>query len=397
MARSINKLSDRGVKAKKEPGYYGDGAGLWLQVSKTSSKSWVFRYTKNRRTHDIGLGSALNVSLALAREKAAELRAALGRGDDPMSGRLAAKAQAASRMTFAECAEKFIEANRAGWKNPKHADQWENTLKTYAYPVIGRLDVSNIDTDHVIKILEPIWMERNETASRLRQRVERVLSWSTTRNLRTGENPARWKGHLDTLLPRPSAVQKTTKTHHAALPYQDAPAFVQSVRAQPGVAPRALEFTILTVARTSEVIGATWEEIDFDQAVWTVPSRRMKANKEHRVPLPARALEILHEMEKQPRNGNHIFPGWGEKSHLSNMAMLKLLGRMGRDDLTVHGFRSTFRDWAGETTHHPREVIEHALAHQLRDKAEVSYARGTLFEKRRALMNDWASFIESAA
>lgn len=392
--RALNRLSVKWIEsAKREPGYYADGGGLWLRVTPTKTRSWIFRYTRAGKTHDIGLGAYLNVSLELARSKAAETRAALGRGDDPMALRAASKAQAASRMTFRQCAENYIEANRAGWKNAKHGDQWASTLENYAYPVIGQLDVSHVDTPHILKILEPIWSTKNETASRVRGRVERILAWATTRKLRKGDNPARWTHHLDTILPAPSKVKKAG--HHEALPYRETNSFVQSLRGQPGVASRALEFTILTVARTNEVIGAKWSEIDMDQAVWTIPAERMKAKKEHRIPLTPRALEILEEMQ-QLREGEFLFPGWKEKTGLSNNAMLKLLKRMSRGDLTVHGFRSTFRDWAGEDSGHPREVIEHAMAHQLKDKSEAAYARGTLFDKRRSLMADWDQYVRTA-
>ncbi len=392
--RALNRLSIKWIESnKREPGYYADGGGLWLRVTPTKTRSWIFRYARAGKTHDIGLGAYLNVSLELARTKAADLRAALGRGDDPMALRVAAKAEAATRMTFKQCAEKYIEANRAGWKNAKHGDQWASTLENYAYPVIGQLDVAHVDTAHILKILEPIWGTKNETASRLRGRVERVLAWATTRKLRKGDNPAKWTHHLDTILPPPSKVRKAG--HHEALPYQEANAFIQALKGEAGVSPKALEFTILTVARTNEVIGATWSEIDMQQAVWTIPAERMKAKKEHRIPLTSRAVEILKEMEGL-REGDFVFPGWKAKAGLSNMAMLKLLKRIGRDDLTVHGFRSTFRDWAGETTSHPREVIEHAMAHQLKDKAEAAYARGTLFDKRRALMADWDEYLQTA-
>ena len=390
MSRNSNRLSVKWIESnKREPGYYADGAGLWLQVSKTITRSWIFRYTRGGKTHDIGLGSYLYVPLEQARKKAAELREAIGRGDDPMALRIAARAEEAKRMTFSQCAEKYIEANRAGWKNPKHADQWKSTLETYAYPIVGKLDVAHVDTPHILKILEPIWNTKNETASRVRGRVERVLAWATTRKLRTGDNPAKWTNHLDTILPPPSKVQKGA--HHEALPYSEIGAFMKLIQGKPGITPRALEFTILTAARTNEVIGATWDEIDMDQGVWAVPPERMKAKKEHRIPLSARALEILREMEGI-RESAFVFPGWKANTGLSNMAMLKLLKGMDRGRLTVHGFRSTFRDWAGETTSHPREVIEHALAHQLKDKAEAAYARGTLFDKRRALMDDWDAF-----
>lgn len=389
--RALNRLSVKWIESKKrEPGYYADGGGLWLRVTPTKTRSWIFRYTRAKKTHDIGLGAYLNVSLELARAKAGELRAALGRGDDPMALRAATKAAAASRLTFQQCAEKFIEANRPGWKNAKHGDQWAATLETYAYPIIGRLDVAHVDTGHVLKILEPIWEKKNETASRVRGRVERVLAWATTRKLRTGDNPARWTHHLDTILPAPSKVKKAK--HHEALPYQHVNAFIQALQGEAGVSPRALEFTILTVARTGEVIGATWPEIDLEKAVWTIPAERMKAKKEHRIPLSERALEILREMQGL-REGEFVFPGWKAQTGLSNMAMLKLLKRMGRADLTVHGFRSTFRDWAGETTSHPREVIEHAMAHQLKDKAEAAYARGTLLDKRHKLIVDWSDYV----
>ena len=391
--RALNRLSTKWIESsKREPGLFADGGGLWLRITPSRTRSWIFRYTRAGKTHDIGLGSYLNVSLELARKKAGEQRAMLGNGEDPKSQRLAARASEAGRMTFKECAAQYIEANKPGWKNAKHGDQWTSTLETYAYPVIGGLDVAHVETAHILKILEPIWASKSETASRLRGRIERVLAWATTRRFRAGDNPARWTHHLDTILPRPSKVKKTS--HHAALPHGEVHAFLQKLKSQAGVAPRALEFTMLTAARTGEVIGATWAEIDAEQAVWIIPAERMKARREHRIPLSSRALEILKEM-KEVRENDFVFPGFKSKTGLSNMAMLKLLQRMGRADITVHGFRSTFRDWAGETTAHPREVIEHAMAHQLKDKAEAAYARGTLFKKRIALMADWAAYLET--
>lgn len=394
MARPIKRLSDREVANKKKPGYYADGGGLWLQVSKSGTKSWIFRYTRQGKTHDLGLGSYLNVSLKTARDKAQEQREALGRGEDPMAQRWAAKAAAASKMTFSECAEKYIAVHRDGWKNPKHAQQWTNTLETYAAPIIGNLDVALVDTPHILRILEPIWTTKNETASRVRGRIERILAWATTRRLRHGDNPAAWKNHLDTLLPKPSAVQK--KAHHAALPYRDASAFLGEVRQLAGIAPRALEFTILTAARTGETIGATWDEIDLDSKVWTVPAARMKAKREHRIPLSTRAVAILEEIKEQNK-GAFVFPGWSGDKGLSNMAMLKVLKDMGRNDLTVHGFRSTFRDWCAEATQYPREIAEAALAHTLTNKAEAAYFRSDLFEKRREMMQDWCNYIGKPA
>lgn len=392
MARPIKRLSDREVANKKDPGYYADGGGLWLQVSKAGTKSWIFRYTRQGKTHDLGLGSYLNVGLKAARDKAQEQREALGRGDDPMAQRWAAKAAAASKLTFSQCAEKYIAAHKDGWKNVKHAEQWTNTLETYAAPIIGNIDVALVDTPHILRILEPIWNTKNETASRVRGRIERILAWATTRKLRRGDNPAAWKNHLDTLLPKPSAVQK--KTHHEALPYRDAGAFLAEVRQLPGVAPRALEFTILTAARTGETIGATWDEIDLDSKVWTVPAGRMKAKREHRIPLSTRAVAILEEIKKQ-NSGTFIFPGWSGDKGLSNMAMLKALKDMGRTDLTVHGFRSTFRDWCAEATQYPREIAEAALAHTLTNKAEAAYFRSDLFEKRRSMMQDWCNYVSA--
>ncbi len=406
MARKPNRLKDKQVRSSNlKPGYHGDGGGLWLQVSPSGSKSWVFRYSRSGKTHDLGLGSFLNVSLAAARDKATNLRQALGRGEDPLALRHAAKAAVNSRMTFEQCANAYIEANQAGWKNRAHIAQWKSTLKTYAFPVIGRLDVSHVDTGHVLRILEPIWLTKTETATRLRGRIELILAWATTRKLRSGDNPAAWRNHLQTILPKPTKVAKTS--NHPALPYAELPGFIAKLRSQPGSAARALEFAILTATRTGEVIGAQWGEIDFDKAVWTIPAERMKAGKEHRIPLSARAVAVLREVEAL-RESDFVFPGWKAKTGLSNMAMLKLMHRMqeaeasaGRKGLidpasgktaTPHGFRSTFRDWAGETTTHPREVIEHAMAHQLSDKAEAAYARGTLFDKRRALMDDWAVY-----
>ncbi|MFL9933483.1 integrase arm-type DNA-binding domain-containing protein [Paraburkholderia sp. RL18-103-BIB-C] len=396
MARGIEKLSDRKVQTRKEPGYIGDGGGLWLQVSKSVTKSWIFRYSRHGKTHDLGLGPYPAISLKAARDRAAELRTTLATGRDPMAERAIAKADAASRMTFDQCAEKYIAAHRGGWKNPKHAEQWTNTLAAYASPIIGALDVGHIDTPHIVRVLEPIWTTKNETASRVRGRIERILAWATTHKLRTGDNPATWKHHLDTLLPPPGKIQK--EKHHEALPYRAIYAFIQDLRRQRGVAARALEFTILTAARTGETIGMVRDEADLAQNIWTVPAGRMKASKEHAIPLSERAVEILKEMEaarKSDDDCKFIFPGWTGEKGLSNMAMLKLLKDMGHAGLTVHGFRSTFRDWAGEQTHHAREVIEHALAHQLKDKAEAAYQRGTLFEKRRSLMNDWAAYIET--
>jgi integrase len=283
-------------------------------------------------------------------------------------------------MTYKDCAERYIEAHRAGWKNAKHAAQWGATLDSYVYPIMGKLPVDSVDTGLVMRALEPIWTEKPETASRVRGRIESILDWATVRGHRQGDNPARWRGHLDNLLPARAKVRRVE--HHAALPYGDMGAFMAELRQQPGLAARALEFAILTAARTGEVIGATWAEIDLEARVWTIPASRMKAGREHRMPLSEAAMAILNGL---PKGGDQPF-------RMSNMAMLKLLQRMGRKDVTTHGFRSTFSDWCAERTNYPSEVREMALAHTVGDKVEAAYRRGDLFEKRRQLAEAWAKF-----
>jgi integrase len=359
------------------------------------TKAWSFRF-RDRRTgklREMGLGSYLDVTLEEAREKAAALRALLREGRDPFVEREARRwarvAGEARSMTFDEAATACIADKRAGWRNAKHADQWTNTLTTYASPVLGSVLVSEIDLPMIRKVLDPIWITKNETASRVRQRLEAVLAWATVSGYRTGDNPARWRGHLDHLLPKPSRVK--TPEHHPALPYAQVRKFMGELRSRSGTATLALEFAILTAARTQEVISARWEEVDLKAKLWTIPAARMKAGKEHTVPLSAEALKVLLAL-KRASEGPYVFPGLEAGAPLSNMAMNVLLGRMGRKDITVHGFRSTFRDWAGEQTAYPREVIEHALAHQLKDKTEAAYSRSTLPEKRRKLMQDWSDF-----
>jgi integrase len=393
MGREVHRLSAKTVEKAKPPGYYCDGGGLYLQVSLTQSQSWIFRYTRTGRPREMGLGSARDVSLAQARAKAAEARRQLTEGVDPLAAREGRRneerVRKAGTITFDECAKKYIAAHRASWKNDKHAEQWENTLDTYASPAIGVLAVGDVDTALVLRVLEPIWATKPETASRLRGRVEHILDYARVRGYRAGENPARWRGHLDKLLP--SALNRKNRKHHAALPYDEIGTFLEKVRAQEGTAARALEFTILTAARTQETIGAKPEEIGAEKALWTIPAGRMKAGREHRVPLSPQALQVL----KAQASGSYLFCGMKEGAPLSNMAMLELLRRMGRDDLTVHGFRSTFRDWAAECTAYPGEVCEMALAHAITDKAEAAYRRGDLFEKRRRLMADWAKYCDT--
>ncbi len=376
------------------PGRYSDGGGLYLQVSPTLSKSWCFMFTRTEKRTEIGLGSYTDVPLVLAREKAAEQRRILKAGLDPLQEKRKLeseqKLKIAKAMSFADCARAYIEANRSGWSNPKHAQQWTNTLQQYAFPIFGNMPVADVDTALVSKCLQQIWNTKNETASRLRGRIESVLDWATVHKFREGENPARWRGHLDKLFPKPSKVQNVE--HHAALPYSEIGTFIITLHGQMGVAARCLEFTILTAARTGESIGATWDEIDLDMKVWNVPAIRMKAKKPHRVPLSEQALILLSQMQNMRFNDNeYVFPG--SRKGLSNMAMLQLLKRINRDDITPHGFRSTFRDWAAETTSFPNEVVEMALAHVIQNQAEAAYRRGDLFEKRANLMQVWADYI----
>lgn len=396
MPRAINRLSQLTVAKTTTPGLYADGGGLYLQITTAGVKSWLFRYMRNGKARGMGLGPVHTIGLADARASALDCRRLLLDGIDPIDSRNAERAAQGiaqgNAVTFQYCAEKYIEAHRTGWKSAKHADQWTNTLATYAYPTFDSLAVSAIDTALVMKVLEPIWTTKTETASRVRGRIESVLDWATVHGYRVGENPARLKGHLDKLLPKRSRVQKVE--HHPALPYADLPDFMNELRAAEGTAARALEFLILTATRTNETIGAAWQEFDLDEGVWIVPAGRMKMRKEHRVPLSARAIALVKAQQKLKR-GDYVFPGARDKKPLSNMAMLQLLERMKYDDITVHGFRSTFRDWAGETTHYPREVCEAALAHGIKDKAEAAYARGDLFAKRAALMQDWDKYCTS--
>jgi len=394
MARAVHRLSAKAAEKTKEPGYYCDGGGLYLQVSRTATKSWIFRFARGGKSREMGLGSARDVTLAQARAKAADARRHLTEGLDPIAVRDGERAQSrlqkAGTISFSECARKYIEAHRAGWRNAKHVGQWENTIDTYAGPVIGRLAVKDIDTALVLRVLEPIWTNKAETASRLRGRLERVLDWARVMGYRASENPARWRGHLDKLLP--AAMNRKVRRHLQAMPYDEVPAFMQELAAQPGTAARALEWLILTAARTSEVIGAKPAELELRKGVWTIPGQRMKGAKEHRVPLAVRAMKIA---EAQDFDGAYLFPGGKPGDPLSNMAMLMLLARMGRHGVTVHGFRSSFRDWAAECTRHDNIVVEMALAHAISDKVEAAYRRGDLFEKRRQLMDDWARYCSA--
>jgi integrase len=397
MARTTGRLTALRVERAKRPGMYADGGGLYLQITEGGA-SWVYRYMLAGRAREMGLGPLALFGLSEARAKALDARRLRYEGIDPIETRRASRAQAqldmAKAVTFEQCAERYIAAHRAGWRNGKHAAQWEATLATHA-EAIGSLPVQAIDTALVLKCLEPIWTTKPETASRVRGRVENVLDWAKVRGYRTGENPARWRGHLDKLLPARSKVRKVE--HHAALPYAELSGFLVALRDQEGIAARALEFTILTAARTGETIGARWSELDLLDKTWTVPAVRMKSQREHRVPLSARVLAILEEMQPHRHaDDGYVFPGGKSGRPLSNMAFLMLLRRMGRDDLTAHGFRSSFRDWAAERTNFPSEVAEMALAHVVGGKVEAAYRRGDLFDKRRRLMDAWVEFLAKA-
>jgi integrase len=391
MAQMLHRLSALHVTNIKQRGMYADGGGLYLQVNKNGSRSWIFRFKQNGRTRDMGLGSLTTVSLAAAREIAADCRRRRLAGLDPIETRKAERREvqlaAAQSITFDQCRDAFIQAHKVGWRNAKHRAQWTNSLTTYVTPVFGSLPIQSVDVALVMKTLEPIWSTKPETAARVRGRIERILDWAKVRGFRAGENPARWRGHLDVLLPARNKVRQVG--HHAALPYSEIGAFMGALRDRQGMAARALELAILTAARTSEVLGAGWEEINLQGRVWTVPPDRMKAGREHRVPLSRDAVALLKKVRGSAEG--LVFPGERRGKPLSNMAMLMVLRRMGRTDLTAHGFRSTFRDWAAERTNFPREVAEAALAHVVGDRTEAAYRRGDLFEKRRRLMDAWAA------
>jgi integrase len=397
MARTIGKLKALDVQRATRRGYYGDGGGLYLLVGPTGGKSWIFRFRERGRLHEMGLGPLHTVSLARAREKARECREMRLDGFNPIETRKAARQrarlEAVRTMTFRQCAEAYVAAHSAGWRSQKHEGQWVRTLETYVHPVFGGLPVHAVDVGLVMRALEPMWTTKPETASRVRGRIESVLDWATARGYRTGENPARWRGHLENLLPQTNKVRQIE--HHAALPYGELPEFIAELRQHEGIAARALEFAILTAARTNEVISATWSEIDFEPRLWAVSAERMKAGREHRVPLSEPALAILAAM-REVREGDFVFPGGRAKRPLGSMALLRVLRQMGRTDVTAHGFRSTFADWVTEQTNFPAEARELALAHRVGDAVVEAYRRGDLFQKRRQLMDAWARFAVTA-
>jgi integrase len=404
MARATSKLSAKFTEKKDlKPGLYGDGGGLYLQVSDFKTKAWVFRFMMAGRARKMGLGDFELVSLKDARKKRDAAYGLVVDGVDPIEERKTRKAEQAAEkaktLTFKECAEGYIAAHKSSWKSEKHAGQWEATLETYAYPIIGNLPVQMIETAHVMKIIQPIWNTKTETASRVRGRIEKVLDRAKALKLRSGENPAAWRGHMDQLLPSKSQVSPVK--NHPALPYAELPDFMAKLRAKKGVSARALEFTILTVARTGDTIGAPRREIDKAEKLWTVPAARVKGKKgarkrDHVVPLTKQALAALDAV---PVEGDFLFPGGKEDTGLSNAAMSELLEGMGYlpEYATVHGFRSTFKDWCGDLTAYPNEMSEIAMAHTVDDKVEAAYRRSDMREKRRRMMADWAAFCDGKA
>jgi integrase len=386
MAKQVNKLSARKVDTIAEPGRHSDGSGLYLNVTGSGAKSWLFMYKIAGRRREMGLGSARDVPLGRARELSSDARQHLVVGRDPLAMRTKPKT-----MTFGEAAVALVESMSPSWRNAKHRAQWTMTLTVYCAPIAGS-QVADIATDDVLRVLKPLWLAKAETGSRVRGRIERVLDFAKARGMRSGENPARWRGHLEALLPK---RQKLTRGHHKAMPFEEVPAFVARLRQMDGIAPTALEFTILTAARSGEVLGARWEEINLDANVWTVPANRMKGAREHRVPLSDRAVEIVRAMV-EIRTSEFVFPGVKPDMPLSSMA-LEMVLRRAAVDATVHGFRSAFRDWAGERTAFAREIAEAALAHLVGDQVERAYRRGDALDKRRALMGSWETFCNGYA
>jgi integrase len=394
MTRQIERLTTGAVTRATRRGLHPDGAGLYLQVGRTGGRSWIYRYTLRGRTRYMGLGSAALVSLREARRKVLGCRRIAADGQDPLEVRRQQSPKRPKVPTFKAAAETYVKANESGWRNARQAAQWRSSLAAYAYPAFGSLPVDAVDTARVLKALQPIWFSKAETATRVRARIQSVLDWASARGFRQGENPARWEGHLDKLLPRRSKVAKVE--HHPALPFDQLPAFMVDLRSRSATAARALEFAVLTAARTGEALGARWSEVDLHRKTWTIPADRMKAGREHRVPLPDRAVALIQSMQTLSR-GDVIFPAADGLRPLSNMALLMMLRRMQRQDLTVHGFRSTFRDWVAERTDFPGEVAEMALAHTVRNQVEAAYRRGDLFEKRRQLMEAWSAFAAGVA
>ncbi len=395
MARTLHNLKPISLSRHMASGYHGDGGGLYLQVTPAGSKSWIFRFALAGRRREMGVGSFPSVSLAAAREAATKARALVKAGKDPIAAREAERArerlETARGVTWDEAVDQFLETHLGSWKNKKHRQQWRNTLDTYAKPVVGPLGMGSIGTPEVIKVLQPIWYTKPETASRVRGRMERIFDWARVKSYRDGENPARWRGHLDKVFPARGKIRKVK--HHAAVPIDDLPAVYARLCHSKGIAAKAVRFALLTATRPGETAGGLWPEVDRRNALWTLPPERMKADKEHRVTLSREALAILDEMA-EVRTDEHLFPGHKSKRPLSLTALSKALEAAGGGDATVHGTaRSTFKDWTSERTSFPSEVSEMALAHSIGDKVEAAYRRGELLKKRAALMQAWANFL----
>jgi integrase len=395
VTRTLNRLSTLKVARAKRPGMYADGGSLYLRVADGGSKQWVFRYSANGRLRDMSIGPVHTLTLAEARERATAARKLRLDGIDPLThkhARMAAlRAADATAMTFKQCAEGFIKDNEREWTNATHRHQWQQSLRDYAYPILGSLPVAAIDTPLVLKVIKPLWERTPATASRVRGRIENVLGWATVHHYRSGSNPAVWKGLLEHALPASSKVARVE--HHEALPYENVSAFMAELRRQNSVTARCLEFITLTAARSGEALNAMWDEIN--DRVWVVPASRMKGGREHRVPLSGAALAVLENM-RAIRGSDYIFPGRSRGRPIGQTVVQRLAKKASGADITVHGLRSTFRDWAAETTNHPNHVVEQALAHAIGDKVEAAYRRGDLFEKRRRLMNAWAQFCATA-
>jgi len=395
----MGKLTTKGVQKlvrESKPGLTNDGDGLYLKIGKGGGASWIYRFRWSGKLRDMGLGSYADTSLSEAREIASEQRKLVKQGIDPLAAREQKTEVEAGPITFTHCAARYIQSHRRSWRNAKHARQWVSTLKTYVRPVIGNLPVEDVTTQDILKILAPIWTVKNETAKRVQGRIENILDFAAAHEYRDPVNPARWRGHLDKLLAKPSRVQKVN--HHPAMPYEQVAAFMDLIQGYSSMSSKALQFLILTATRTSEVLNAEWHEVDITKKTWRIPAERMKANREHRVPLSSQAMDLLLCLPRVKGN-NHIFPGMKAGRSLSNMSLLQFMRGLGygtngeQGNYVPHGFRSSFRDWTGEVTSYPRDVAEMALAHTIENKVEAAYRRGDLFEKRRAMMQEWADFI----
>lgn len=395
-------LTDRVIRQIKKPGTYYDGNGLKLQVTKNANtgainRSWLVRFRiRGGKEREMGLGSFKLLGLADARAKAVDIQKAAREGLDPVAIRDSKiiERMETSKRTFRQCAKEYIALHKAKWSNDKHEAQWSSTLERYVFPHFGDVAIDGVDVQHVTGALSPIWTMKTETASRVRQRVEAILSWAGAMGYRSKENPARWKGHLEYVYPARGEARKVQ--HHPALPVDEVPSFMKALRARRAVGALAFEFCILTATRTSETLLAQWHEIDCDKALWTIPAERMKSKREHRIPLAPRALEILKRVQKISGNGCYVFPGQGDDEPLSTGVFTATLKRMERDEITAHGFRSSFRDWVAEHTEFQNEVAELALAHVIKNKSEASYRRGDMLDRRRPLMMAWDAYCRSA-